>query len=91
VREELAIAKAGLSNNAEVFRIEASIDRRKGNWERAIKGFKESVALDPHNTETIRELVHTFLLCGQFKAAEEGYDRLIGLLPDQPMLKVEKS
>jgi serine/threonine protein kinase/Tfp pilus assembly protein PilF len=90
-REELAIAKNGLSNNAEVFQIEAYIDRRKGNWEKAIKGFKESIALDPRNAVTIRELVNTFMLCGQLKAAEEGYDRLIELLPDQPMLKVEKT
>jgi tetratricopeptide (TPR) repeat protein len=74
-----------------VLRIEAYIDRRKGNWERAIKGFKESIALDPRNTATIRELTHTFLLSGQLKAADEGYDRLIELLPDQPILKVEKS
>jgi serine/threonine protein kinase/Flp pilus assembly protein TadD len=90
-REELAIAKTGLPNNAEVLRIEAYIDRRKGNCERAIKGFKESIALDPRNTATIRELVRTFYICGQLKAADEVFDRLIELLPDQPMLKVEKS
>jgi TolB-like protein len=90
-REELAIAKTGLSNNAEVLRIGAYIDRRKGDCERAIKGFKESIALDPRNTATIRELIGRFYICGQLKAADEGFDRLIELLPDQPMLKVEKS
>jgi serine/threonine protein kinase/tetratricopeptide (TPR) repeat protein len=90
-REQLAIAKRGLANNTEVFQIEAYMDRRQGNWEKAIKEFKEAIALDPRNTLTIRELTDTFLLSGQYKDAKQGYDRLIELLSDQPMLKVEKT
>ena len=90
-REQLVLAKSGLSNNVEILQIEAYIDRRQGNWEKAIKEFKEAIALDPLNTATIRELTDTFLLCGEWHAAELGYDRLIELLPEQPILKVEKS
>jgi serine/threonine protein kinase/tetratricopeptide (TPR) repeat protein len=90
-REQLAIAKRGLANNAEVFLIEAYMDRRKGDWEKAITELKEAIALDPLNTVSIQELAVTYVQVGQFSAAEKEYDRLIQLLPNQPMLKVEKA
>jgi serine/threonine protein kinase/Flp pilus assembly protein TadD len=90
-REQLAIAKRGLANNAEVFRVEAYLDRRNGNWEKAIQNFNEAIALDPLNTLSINELAFTYTLVRQFSNAEKAYDRLIELLPDQPWLKVEKT
>jgi serine/threonine protein kinase len=90
-REQLTIAKRGLANNAEVFLVEAYMDRRQGDWEKAISEFKEAIALDPLNTLSIRELAVTYLSSAQFSAGEKEYDRLTQLLPDQPMLKVEKA
>jgi hypothetical protein len=90
-REQLAIAKRGLANNAEVFLIEAYMDRRQGEWEKAINEYQEAIAVDPLNTLSIRELTATYMISCQFTAAEKGFDRLIQLLPDQPMLKVEKA
>ena len=90
-REQLAIAKRGLANNAEVFRVEACLDRRNGNWGKAIQNFNEAIALDPLNTLSIHELAFTYVLVRQFSTAEKELDRLIQLLPDQPWLKVEKT
>jgi TolB-like protein/cytochrome c-type biogenesis protein CcmH/NrfG len=91
VREQLAIAKRRLANNAEAFLIEAYMDRRQGNPGKAITELKKGIALDPLNTFSIQELASTYLSDGQFGAAEMQYDRLIQLLPDQPMLKVQKA
>jgi serine/threonine protein kinase/Tfp pilus assembly protein PilF len=90
-REQLAIAKRGLANNAEVFRVEAYLDRRNGNWDKAIQNLNEAIALDPLNTLSIHELAFTYILVRQFSTAEKEWDRLIQLLPDQPWLKVEKT
>jgi serine/threonine protein kinase/tetratricopeptide (TPR) repeat protein len=90
-REQLAIAKRGLANNAEVFRVEAHLDWRNGDWEKAIQNLNEGIALDPLNTLSIHELAFTYGLVRQFSTAEKEWDRLIQLLPDQPLLKVEKT
>src|ERR1700730_11746107 len=91
IREQLAIAKRGLTNSAEVFRLEAWMDRRQGNWEKAIQELNESIARDPSNILSIHDLADTTRLFRQFRAAEKEFDRLIELLPDWPMLKVEKT
>jgi tetratricopeptide (TPR) repeat protein len=90
-REQLEIAKRGLANNTDLLRLEAYMDRRQGNWEKAIREYNEAIALDPRNTFSIRELADTYLFFGEFSAAEKTFDRLIDLLPDQPLLKVEKA
>ena len=91
IREQLAIAKRGLTNIAEVFRLEAWMDRRQGKWEKAIQDLNEAIARDPRNILSIHDLADTTALFGQFSASEKAYDRLIELLPDKPILKVEKA
>jgi tetratricopeptide (TPR) repeat protein len=91
IREQLTIAKRGLTNSAEVFRLEAWMDRRQGKWEKAIQNLNEAIARDPRNILSIHDLADTTWLFRQFSAADKAYDRLIELLPDQPMLKVEKA
>jgi tetratricopeptide (TPR) repeat protein len=90
-RVQLAIAGQGLANNSEVFLLEGLIDRRQGKFEKAIREFNEAIAHDPHNSASIGDLGTTFYVTRQFAAAEKVYDRLIRLLPHQPMLKVQKA
>jgi tetratricopeptide (TPR) repeat protein len=87
----LAFARRGLPNDAEAMVLEAYIDRRQGNFERAIQEFNEAVARDPHNTVSLEELAFTLHDTRQFHAAGKAYDRLIVLAPNQPMLKVQKA
>ena len=90
-RVQLAIAGRNLANNAEVFLLEALIDRRQGNFEKAIREFREAIVHDPRNAASIGDLGTTFYVTRQFDQAEGIYDQLIELLPDQPMLKVQKA
>jgi serine/threonine protein kinase/Tfp pilus assembly protein PilF len=90
-RVQLAIAGRSLVNNAEVFLLEALIDRRQGHFEKAIGEFKEAIAHDPRNSASIGDLGTTFYVTRQFDQAERVYDQLIQLLPDLPMLKVQKA
>jgi len=48
-RVQLAIAKRGLPNNVDAILLEASMDRRQGNWEKAVQEESEAVTLDPRN------------------------------------------
>ena len=45
---------------------------------------------DPHNSVFIEDLASTLYMTRQFRAAEQMFDRLIELRPDQPILRVQK-
>jgi tetratricopeptide (TPR) repeat protein len=66
------------------------MDRREGQFEKAIQGFSSAIARDPRNSVFIEDLALTLAITHQFHAAEEMFDRLIELRPDQPILKVQK-
>jgi serine/threonine protein kinase len=91
-RVQLAIAKRGLPNNAELIDLEARIDLRQGNLEKAIEGFKEAISLDPHNVRSLYGLAVT-LMNGMRKpdAALPIYVRIIELRPDHPIDKFNRA
>ena len=43
------------------------------------------------SAESIAELGNTLWWVRQFRASEQAYDRVVTLVPDQPMLKVQKA
>jgi TolB-like protein/Tfp pilus assembly protein PilF len=90
-RVQLAMARRGLPNDAGALLLAAYMDRRQGKWEKAIQEFNDAVAHDPHNPGSLAEFGITLFFLRQFRASEQVYDRLIELVPDQPMLKVQKA
>ena len=90
-RVQLAIARRGLPNDAEAIALGGRMDRRLGQFENAIQEFNQAVTRDPRNILWIQELADTFYYTRQFRAAEQAFDRLIDLRPDQPILKVQKA
>ena len=90
-RVKLTIARRGLPNDADAIVLQAYIDRREGHFQKAIQEFNEAVTRDPRNRISMEELAFTLHDTRQFRAAEQVFDRLIGLAPDQPMLKVQKA
>jgi serine/threonine protein kinase/tetratricopeptide (TPR) repeat protein len=90
VREQLSIARRGLPNDAEAIALEAYLDRRQGQWGRATQEFRDAITRDPRNSLYVEELALTFSSTRQYRAAEQMFDRLIGLNPDEPLLKAAK-
>jgi TolB-like protein len=89
-RVQLAIARRGLPNDAEAIALGARMDRRQGQFEKAIAEFNEAITRDPRNTVSIQELADTLYYTRQFRAAEQAFDRVIELRPDLPILKARK-
>jgi TolB-like protein len=89
-RERLAIAKRGLPNDTEAIALEAFMDRRQGDYEKAIQGFKDALERDPGNSVLVENLAFTLEMTRQFRAAEQMYDRLIALQPDHAIFKAQK-
>jgi tetratricopeptide (TPR) repeat protein len=71
--------------------LEAYLDRRAGNFEKAIQELKESNKIDPRNPIPASALALSLSISRRFTEAEQAYDRAIELAPDQPMLKVQKA
>jgi TolB-like protein/Flp pilus assembly protein TadD len=89
-RAELAIAKRGLSNNAEVIYLEALMDRQQGEFDKAVGSLNAAIQLDPRNPALIFDLAELLSYTRQFSAAEREWDRLIDLRPNQPKVKAQK-
>ena len=89
-RVQLAIARRDLPNDVEAISLEARMDRRLGQFEKAIREFNEASTRDPGNAVSIQELADTLYYIRQFRAAEQAFDRLTDLRPDLPILKVRK-
>jgi non-specific serine/threonine protein kinase len=90
-RVQLAMAIRALPNAAEALALAAYIDRRQGQFDKAIEEFNESIAKDPLNTESIGVFGDTLYMVRQFGAGEQAYDKLIRLLPNNPMLRLLKA
>jgi tetratricopeptide (TPR) repeat protein len=90
-RVQLAMARRALPNDAGAMALAAYMDRRQGNWDKAIQDFTEAIAHDPRNLESIANFGETLLILRQFARSEQQFDRLIELLPDKPMTKVQKA
>jgi tetratricopeptide (TPR) repeat protein len=90
VRIQLAIARRRLPNDVEAITLEAFLDCRLGNWEKAIQEFNEGITRDPRNSILTENLALTFSFTRQFSAADRMFDRLIELRSDQPIVKVQK-
>jgi TolB-like protein/Flp pilus assembly protein TadD len=89
-RIQLTIARRGLPNDADALALEAYIDRHQGQFEKAIQEFKDAITRDPRNSVFVEDLATTLQQVRQFRAAEQTFDRLTELRPDQPVLRMQK-
>jgi TolB-like protein/Flp pilus assembly protein TadD len=89
-RIQLTIARRGLPNDADAIALEAYINRHQGQFEKAIQEFKDAITRDPRNSVFVEDLATTLLQVRQFRAAEQTFDRLTELRPDQPLLRMQK-
>ena len=89
-RIQLTIARRGLPNDADAIALGAYIDRHQGQFENAIQEFKNAITRDPRNSVFVEDLATTLQQVRQFRAAEQTFDRLTELRPDQPILGMQK-
>jgi serine/threonine protein kinase/tetratricopeptide (TPR) repeat protein len=90
-RVQLAIARRGMPNSSEAITLAAYMDRRQGDFNKGIQELNEAIKYDPRNAESISALADTLFWTRQFDAAQRAYDRLIELVPDQPMFRVQRA
>jgi TolB-like protein/class 3 adenylate cyclase/Flp pilus assembly protein TadD len=81
-REELAIARRALPNNAEVYSVTGWIDRRQSHWEDAVKNQEKAAELDPRNSQILSELALLYDLLRRYDDEEAVFDRAVAANPD---------
>ena len=80
--QELAIAKQGLPNDADIFLVMGSIERRRGNWNQSTAALEKAVSLNPQHGPLWANLALNYQALNNFPAAERALDRGIALDPD---------
>jgi len=80
-REELAIARRVLPNNAEVYSVTSWIDRRQGQWEEAVKNQEKAAELDPRNSKILNALTVLYDVLRKYDQEEAVFDRAIAANP----------
>src|SRR2546426_5176917 len=80
-REELAIARRVLPNNAEVYSITSWIDRRQGKWEDAVKNQEKAAELDPRNSKILNPLAVLYDVLRRYHQAEAVFTRSMAANP----------
>jgi TolB-like protein/Flp pilus assembly protein TadD len=88
---QVAIAKRGLPNSADVLYLEALIYVRQGKMEEAIQEFKEVLARDPRDLLAFGGLALTLHGMRKFDAVAPFWDRSVELRPRQPMDEIRKA
>jgi TolB-like protein/Tfp pilus assembly protein PilF len=83
-REELAIARRTLPNNADVFLYGGFIGRREGHWKEATDDLERALELDPRNFFIMQQLAFSYVAQHRYADATRTYDRALTVARDDP-------
>ena len=82
-REQLAIARRTLPNNAEVCSLTGYIDRREGKWNDSLTNLQRAAELDPRNLKVLNDLSVLYDMLRRYDDKERLFDRAIAINPAQ--------
>jgi serine/threonine-protein kinase len=78
---ELAIAKAGLPNDADVLSTIGAIERRQGKWSESTADLERAALLNPKDVSHWQSLAGNYFALRNFSAASKTFDRAIAVDP----------
>ena len=79
---ELATARAGLPNDAGVFRAMAAILRRQGKWDESSANYAKAVSLDPKDPILLENMGMNYLAVRDYTTAARIFDRAVKAAPE---------
>jgi len=80
-RAELELARKTLPNDAVVYALIASIDRRQGHWAESAQNWERSVSLDPRNFRFVVETAFTYQALRRFAESAHTFERALSVIP----------
>ena len=90
-RNELAIARRTLPNNAEVLAYTGYVGYRQGRWEEATQNLERAVELDPRNYFTLMQMALCYQPQRRYTDELRIYDRLLTIEPGDPAVQMQKA
>jgi len=79
---ELAIAEQRMPGKPEVYETLSYIQRRANEWTSAVANMARAIELDPRNIDFLERQAENYLRIRNYEQAEQYYDRIIDLAPD---------
>jgi TolB-like protein/Flp pilus assembly protein TadD len=83
---ELNLAVQLLPNEARIYVVIGSVDRRTARWKEAEANFKRAVELDPRNFTVLMEAGSTFQGMRRYPEARRLYQQALTILPNDPFV-----
>jgi TolB-like protein/Flp pilus assembly protein TadD/tRNA A-37 threonylcarbamoyl transferase component Bud32 len=74
-QRELAVAKAGLPNDADILLVNASIERRQGNWSQSTSDLEKAASVNPKDGSLWANLATNYQALRNFPSAARAFDR----------------
>ncbi|HWY75738.1 MAG TPA: FlgO family outer membrane protein [Verrucomicrobiae bacterium] len=90
-RSELQIAQRTLPNDADIFSLAGSIDRRQGRWQQSTQELQRAVDLDPSNLFRLQQLAASYHILRRYAKEEAIYDRALSVAPDDKSIPVSRA
>ena len=78
-------------NSPEIFSAQSYLERRRGNYERAVELMRRSLDRDPQNVTNLTGVGETLDAIGQHVAARVWYDRALTFRPGEPAVLIGKA
>jgi TolB-like protein/Flp pilus assembly protein TadD len=90
-REELAIARRTLPNNAELFFRTGVFDYRQGLWDEATGNLERAIELDPRNLQYVTQMALCYQPQRRYLDETRMWERALGIVPGDPNTRVCKA
>lgn len=79
---EFSVAERNDPNNVDLMHYKASVERRQGKYDEAVRDFQRTAELDPRNARHMVDLGHTYICLRDYPNARKAADRSLQLSPD---------
>lgn len=90
-RRELQLAQRSLPNDANIFSLSGSIDRRQGQWQRSTVELQRAVDLDPSNLFHLQQLAASYHVLRRYSDETAIYDRALTIAPEDKSIPVSRA
>jgi TolB-like protein/predicted Ser/Thr protein kinase len=90
---ELESARPALPNDARLFQLKGSIERRRpgGNQEEALRNFERAVDLDPRNVLLLQQAAFSYDYLRRYREEEATIDRMLAIDPNDVDTKLARA
>jgi TolB-like protein/Flp pilus assembly protein TadD len=90
-REQLAIARRTLPNNAELFFRTGVLDYRQGRWDEATQNLERAVELDPRNLQYVTQLALCYQPQRRYQDEARTWDRALTIVPGDASTQISRA